>query len=97
MSKKYPSTLHCALIGRLAISKSFQRQGFGEILLLDAIRKAMESSKSIPTPMIIVDAKNDIAKKLYMNVGFEEFPQIKSKLFMPMTVAIEMIKRVDVM
>ncbi|MBS9437762.1 N-acetyltransferase [Photorhabdus noenieputensis] len=97
ISKKYPSTLHCALIGRLAISKSFQRQGFGEILLIDAIRKAIESSKSIPTPMIIVDAKNDIAKKLYMNVGFEEFLQTKNKLFMSTTVAIEMIKKVDAM
>ncbi len=32
-----------------------------------------------------------------MNLGFEEFPQIKSKLFMLMTVAIEMIRRVDSM
>ncbi|WP_233420726.1 GNAT family N-acetyltransferase [Xenorhabdus nematophila] len=95
IAKKYPSALHCALIGRLAISKPFQRQGLGEILLIDAIRKAIASSKSIPTPMIIVDAKDDIAKKFYMNVGFQEFPQMKRRLFMPMVVAIEMLKKVD--
>ncbi|MEQ2026953.1 GNAT family N-acetyltransferase [Xenorhabdus szentirmaii] len=95
ISKKYLSSLHCALIGRLAVSKQFQQQRLGEILLIDAIRKAIESSKSIPTPMIIVDAKNDVAKKFYINVGFQEFPQLSGRLFMPMAVAIEMLKEID--
>ncbi|OTA21921.1 acetyltransferase [Xenorhabdus beddingii] len=95
IAKKYPVALHCALIGRLAISKSLQRQGLGEILLIDAIRRATESSRSIPTPMIIVNAKNDIAKKLYTNMGFQEFPREKSKLFMTMASAIEMLKIAD--
>ncbi|MBD2795936.1 GNAT family N-acetyltransferase [Xenorhabdus sp. 18] len=90
IAKKYPSALHCALIGRLAVSKAFQRQGLGEILLIDAIRKSIESSKLIPTPMIIVDTKNS-AKKFYMNMGFQEFPQTKNKLFMPLTVAIDVL------
>ncbi|PHM47332.1 GNAT family N-acetyltransferase [Xenorhabdus miraniensis] len=95
IAKKYPSALHCALIGRLAVSKSFQRQGFGEILLIDAIRKAIKSSKIIPTPMIIVDAKNDIVKRLYINMGFDEFPREKGKLFMTMVNAIKMIEIAD--
>ncbi|CDH06976.1 conserved hypothetical protein [Xenorhabdus bovienii str. oregonense] len=95
ISKKYPSSLYCALIGRLAINKLFQRQGLGEILLIDAIRKSIESSESIPTPMIIVDAKHDIAKKFYINMGFQEFPKMKFRLFMPMNAAVNIIEQID--
>lgn len=96
-ANKYPSgtILHCALIGRLAVSKSVQRQGFGSILLIDAIKKAIQSSELIPTPMIIVDAKNDIAKKLYKEIGFEEFAREKSRLMMPIAAAKEMLRKAD--
>lgn len=95
IAKRYPSSLHCALIGRLAVRTSCQRQGLGETLLIDAIRKAIESSESIPTPMIIVEAKNDIAKALYLNLGFQSFPQNTNKLFMPMAFATSMINSID--
>lgn len=95
IAKKYPNDIHCALIGRLAVNKIHQRQGFGEILLIDAIRKAIESSSLIPTPMIIVDAKNEAAKKLYSNVGFKGFPKEPNKLYLSRKSAIEMLREVD--
>lgn len=95
IAKKYPTSIHCALIGRLAIHKTYKRQGLGSILLVDAIRRSIESSKSIPTPMIIVDAKNDIAKKMYLDLGFESFPNKENRLFMTTATAQAMLDKID--
>ena len=97
IAKKYPNNtlFHCALIGRLAVKKNLQGQGLGSILLIDAVKKAVHSSMEIPTPMIIVDAKNDRAKKLYQDMGFEEFPHIRNRLMMPMTDAIAMLNEIE--
>ncbi|EJV0279273.1 MULTISPECIES: GNAT family N-acetyltransferase [Vibrio harveyi group] len=95
IAKKYPAAIHCALIGRLAVNNSHKRQGLGSILLIDAIRKAIESSKAIPTPMVIVDAKNAVAKSMYMDLGFEPFPNQQDRLFMTTAMAVAMLKKVD--
>lgn len=95
MAKKYPKPIHCALIGRLAVSKSQQGQGFGSILLVDAIRKAVSSSEKIPTPMIIVESKGDSATKFYLKMGFQLFPRENKKLFMSLKTAQNLIANVD--
>lgn len=66
LAKTYPSgsNLYCALIGRLAVHNSLQNQGLGQLLLIDAVKEAMRSA--IPTPMIIVEAKNEKARKFYI-------------------------------
>lgn len=97
IAKKYPSEIYCTLIGRLAVNKSHQRQGFGEILLIDAIKNAINSSGLVPKPMVIVEAKNEIARNLYKNMGFTEFPQNPNKLFMPQKEAEHMLEEVGVL
>ena len=94
IAKKYPNTIHCALIGRLAVNKSSQRQGIGSILLIDAIKKAIKSSTNIPTPMIIIDAKTPIARQIYLDMGFSSFPVDSDRLFMTMRDATEMINSI---
>lgn len=95
ISKKYQNQIHCALIGRLAVNKQHQRQGFGQILLIDAVRNAIASSELVPTPMIIVDAKNEEAKNYYKKFGFECFPKQPNRLFLPRSTAILMLKEID--
>lgn len=95
IAKKYPYAIYCALIGRLAVHKSHQRQGLGSILLIDAIRKAITSSKLIPTPMIIVDAKNDASKNMYISLGFEPMPRQPNRLFMTTLTAMTMLDSID--
>ena len=46
IAKKYPATIHCALIGRLAVNKTHQRQGLGSILLIDAVLDILPTLKS---------------------------------------------------
>ncbi|MFQ2204742.1 MULTISPECIES: GNAT family N-acetyltransferase [Aeromonas] len=95
IAKKYPTSLHCALIARLAISSQLKRQGLGSILMIDAVRKAIASSETMPVPMIIVDAKNDIAKSMYTGLGFTPFPKMSNRLYMTMAMAKAMIAKVD--
>ncbi|HIF5960611.1 TPA: GNAT family N-acetyltransferase [Vibrio parahaemolyticus] len=95
IAKKYPSEVHCALLGRLATNKSYQRQGLGSVLLIDAVRKSVEASKLVPTPMIIVDAKNVDVKEWYESFGFTPFPVMKNRLFMTMATAQTMLDKVD--
>lgn len=46
---RYPS-LPAVRIGRLAVDRRFQGRGFGEILLLDAMRRSMNLPPAVHTP-----------------------------------------------
>ncbi|WP_241149127.1 GNAT family N-acetyltransferase [Photobacterium sanguinicancri] len=81
----------------MAVNKSHQRQGFGETLLIDAIKNAINSSGLVPKPMIIVEAKNEIARNIYKDMGFTEFPQNPNKLFMPQKEAEHMLEESGVL
>ena len=80
IAKKYPNELYCALISRLAVHKTLQRQGIGSLLLIDAIKESVTSN--IPVPMIVIDAKNKIAFDIYKKFGFIEFPNNSNRLYM---------------
>ena len=95
IAKKYPREVHCALLGRIAVSETCQGQGLGSVLLVDAVRKSVEASKHVPTPMIIVDAKNERAKEWYEGFGFKPFPVMKNRLFMTMATAKAMLDKAD--
>lgn len=72
------------VIGRLAVSRSFQGRGLGETLLLDAIRRVVRASASIAAYAIVVDAKNDAARAFYERYGFRPFPSTPRRLFLPL-------------
>jgi len=50
-----------------------QRQGFGRILLVDAMYKTLEISKNAGVIGLFVDAKDENAKNYYLQYGFCEF------------------------
>ena len=89
--------MYCTLIGRLAVSKSNQRQGLGSLLLMDAIKNAVLSSELVPKPMIIVEAKNEIARDFYKDFGFSEFPKQSNKLYLPQKEAKAMLEQAGVL
>jgi GNAT superfamily N-acetyltransferase len=61
---KYP--IPVALLARLAVSKDRQKQGFGKWLLIDAIRRIFNTTQDIGAYAIVVDAKDESAKKFYL-------------------------------
>lgn len=82
--------LPATLLGRLARNLKFKNQGIGELLLMSALRGALAHSRSIASVAVIVDAKDEPAKKFYQGYGFMELPEHPNRLFLPMKTIAEM-------
>jgi predicted GNAT family N-acyltransferase len=76
--------LPATLLGRLARSLSFKGQGVGELLLMSAVKQALDHSRRIASMAVVVDAKDDTAKTFYKKYGFLELPEHINRLFLPM-------------
>lgn len=72
------------LIGRLAVDTSFQGQGLGGLLLIDALRRCLDSSYLVASLAVVVDAIDDAASNFYQRYGFVLFPSHPHRLFLPM-------------
>ncbi len=80
LQKKHYNFNTAALIARLAVNKRYQNSGFGEWLLVDALKKLLNVNKTVPFPIIVVDAK-DGAEEFYKKYGFTPFSDVKNRLF----------------
>jgi len=78
---KYP--IPVAKIGRLAVDSQYQGKKIGTALLIDALKKIHEASKIVAAYAIVVDAKDEIAKKFYRGFGFIPY-QGELSLYLPM-------------
>lgn len=78
--EKLPATL----LGRLARSIEFRGMGIGEILLMGALKRALEHSRNIASLAVVVDAKDEKARTFYKTYGFLDLPMHASRLFIPM-------------
>lgn len=73
-----------ALLGRLAVSQTIQGSGLGKILLADAVKRTLSASQSIAIYALVVDAKDESAKRFYERFGFIPFGAQPSRLFLPL-------------
>jgi len=80
LQKKHHPSTSGGLIARLAVDERYKGKGFGEWLVVDALRKLLTASDSVAFPVIIVDAK-DGAKHFYERYGFQAFQDAEHKLF----------------
>jgi len=80
---RYPE-LPATLIGRLACDRAFRGQGIGELLLLDAVRRALKASAEVASLAVVVDAKDEEARRFYAKYGFLSFPDERNRLYLPM-------------
>lgn len=83
--KKLPKsykTIPTTLLGRLAIDHNYQGQGIGKLLLIDALKRSYELSKSIGSFAVIVDPLDSEAERFYEKYGFIKLPDSK-KMFLP--------------
>ncbi len=78
---KYPD-VPATLLGRLAIDQNFRNQGLGQMLLMDALYRSLQSE--IATMAVVVNAKDDKARSFYEHYDFIRFPDYDYKLFLPM-------------
>lgn len=85
---RYP-LMPATLIGRLAVDKSYQARGYGEILLVDALKRSLISTQQIGSVAVVVDAKDDNAKAFYEHFQFIPFINYPNRLFLPMAIIEE--------
>ena len=82
-AKKLPRDVSGVRLGRLAVSKTCQRQGIGEKLLVAAMGKFMEIFNTAGGIGLFVDAKDQDAKRYYEQFGFVPMPSNELELFLP--------------
>ena len=78
---RYP-LVPATLLGRLAVDRRQQGKGYGRLLLADALYRAARSE--IASFAVIVDAKDDNARRFYERESFLSLPDHPMKLFRPM-------------
>lgn len=81
--KRLPRSVGGVKLGRLAIAKDQQRQGFGKVLLADAFKKSLDVSSQAGGIGLFVDAKDDVAKAYYEQFGFVSLAPDPLQMFLP--------------
>ncbi|MFM8363538.1 MAG: GNAT family N-acetyltransferase [Verrucomicrobiota bacterium] len=76
------SSVPALLIGRLARDLSFP--GLGGILLADALARCARQAEEIGASLIVVEAKNAVAKRFYEKHGFHALESHPTRLVLPM-------------
>jgi GNAT superfamily N-acetyltransferase len=75
--------LPTTLLGRLAVDVTANGKGFGKDLLIDALKRSYETSKTVGSMAIIVDPLDEEAERFYLKYGFIKLPD-SGKMFIPM-------------
>jgi GNAT superfamily N-acetyltransferase len=84
-AKKYPQHgLPAVRLARLAVSRKYQRKGYGGLLLAEAIHRTVLIAEQAGLIGLFVDAKDERAHKFYERYGFVSLPDHVLQLFMPL-------------
>jgi GNAT superfamily N-acetyltransferase len=89
IAKKLPKyrLVPAILLGRLAVDQAQRGQGFGELLLIDALRRCLRT-KDIGWMAIVVDAKDEQGMAFYERYHFIRFSPNSNRLFLPRTTIV---------
>ncbi len=80
---RYPE-IPATLIGRLAVDRHRRGERLGEFLLMDALYRSLRQAGEIAAAAVVVDAKDDDARRFYEAYDFRIFPDRPDRLFLPM-------------
>lgn len=73
------------LLGRLAVDKEFQGQGYGDALIFHAFKTTQSAAEKIGILGMIVDAKDEKAASYYEGFGFKRLNGTKNRLMLPLS------------
>lgn len=89
LRRNAPDTIPVSVIGRLAVSRDHAGKGLGADILSDALRRVAVAAQSIGIGAVLVHAKDDAAKRFYMNCAeFIEYPEGSRTLFLPIETVV---------
>ena len=90
LAKRLPKRpLGATLLGRMAVCEDLRGQGFGELLLMEALNGAWRASKIVSSWAVVVDAKAG-ARDFYIKYEFTPFATQPDRLFL-------LMKKIDLM
>jgi GNAT superfamily N-acetyltransferase len=89
LRRNAPDTIPISVIGRLAVSKTHSGRGLGADILADALRRIAVASQSIGIGAVLVQAKDEDAKRFYLACAeFVEYPADSRMLFLPIETVV---------
>lgn len=89
LRRNAPEAIPVSVIGRLAVDRDYAGKGLGTDILSDALRRIAIASQSIGIGAVMVQAKDDAAKRFYLSrAEFLEYPQDSRTLFLPIETLI---------
>lgn len=93
VSKKLPRypVVPAALLGRLAVAKTYQGQGLGGVLLANALLRVARAELGIFA--LLVDAKDEAAQRFYEHHGFTLLPETERRLCLPVALALRQFSK----
>jgi GNAT superfamily N-acetyltransferase len=80
------------LLGRLARDLTYKNQNVGELLLMDALQRALLLSKQVASWAVFVDAIDEKAAAFYKRYGFLEIRNHARKLFLPIPTISRLVR-----
>jgi predicted GNAT family N-acyltransferase len=86
--------LSATLLGRLAVDNNQKGKRFGELLLIDALRRSLDASMQIASLAVIAEALDENALSFYIKYGFQPFQQNPMKLYLPMKSVEELYQNI---
>ena len=72
--RNMPEPIPVAVLGRLAVDRTFHGQGVGRALFRDSALRVMQAAEAIGIRGMLVHAISDEAKAFYLALGFSESP-----------------------
>lgn len=77
---RYP--VPCFRLGRLAVRKDRRGQGLGKLLLACAVDRCLKARNDVAAYALIVDAKDESARRFYERYGFTAFADEPMALYL---------------
>ncbi|MFH1343206.1 MAG: GNAT family N-acetyltransferase [Pseudomonadota bacterium] len=72
--RNMPEPIPVAVLGRLAVDRSYHGQGIGRALFRDSTLRVMQAAETIGIRGMLVHAISDEAKAFYLELGLSESP-----------------------
>ncbi|MGB3637910.1 MAG: GNAT family N-acetyltransferase [Rivularia sp. (in: cyanobacteria)] len=91
-AKKYPSKVPGVKLARLAVNELYQRQGIGEIMMIEAMQRALIIAENAGGIGLFVDAKDEAAKTYYSRYGFVSLEDALLEMFLPLSTILQMLE-----
>jgi GNAT superfamily N-acetyltransferase len=86
---RYPA-IPAVLLGRLAVAVAFQGRRVGAVLLSDALTRSARADIGIFA--LVVDPKDEDARRFYRHHGLIDLPQPERRMFLPIESALRFFR-----